>query len=350
MNSEKPLSLLRRDGARNTVSIRLVQAVRSLQMSAAECAVLVVFAEHANDDGANSFPSAELVAWETNYCEMQVRRIIARLRAMRLLVPETDTNGGRGRVPIYRVCPENGNKKLPFSGPSKPVKGNFLSRKEAKGSQVVGGLSQEKGNIADPKGSHFVAKKGNNLSDSAVPPPPGPLSPLGGESYDSPPVTVSSEPSEGKGPHVQTSTQAPVVGVTNPPSAEPIPTKKGSGSGFRCIPKDFSMTPAMLAWAQEACPGVDVTTETAAMVDWFTAKAKKYADWEAVWRNWMRRQVKFQSERGQSGNLSTFSGNGRASPSIRPTTPKSRSMDDLYNDNLALVRGMRGTGSKNAEG
>ena len=53
----------------------------------------------------------------------------------------------------------------------------------------------------------------------------------------------------------------------------------------------FTLSPAMIAWAEQHTPGVDVRRETEKFADYFRglsgAKATK-VDWLATWRNWLR--------------------------------------------------------------
>jgi len=76
-----------------------------------------------------------------------------------------------------------------------------------------------------------------------------------------------------------------------PPGAAP-PRKRGTR-----LPDDFKITPAMVAWARENVPHVDGRAETERFTDYWHAKAGRDAcklDWEATWRNWMRRAAEQQ--------------------------------------------------------
>lgn len=60
------------------------------------------------------------------------------------------------------------------------------------------------------------------------------------------------------------------------------------------LPRDFLITDAMRSWAQEKTPLVDLDAESEKFVDYFKACGKSMADWEATWRNWMRRCTTFK--------------------------------------------------------
>lgn len=55
------------------------------------------------------------------------------------------------------------------------------------------------------------------------------------------------------------------------------------------IPDPFVVTDEMRAWAETEATFVNLERETAAFVDYFRGEGKKYKDWVATWRNWMRR-------------------------------------------------------------
>lgn len=67
------------------------------------------------------------------------------------------------------------------------------------------------------------------------------------------------------------------------------PKKPSPRRGSR-IPADFKVTPKMVAWARERCPGVDGRLQTELFINYWQAKAGPNAikrDWESTWRNWM---------------------------------------------------------------
>lgn len=56
------------------------------------------------------------------------------------------------------------------------------------------------------------------------------------------------------------------------------------------LPVDFTVTPEMVAWARERCPGVDGRRETEKFENYWRSKTGAQAtklDWPATWRNWM---------------------------------------------------------------
>lgn len=78
----------------------------------------------------------------------------------------------------------------------------------------------------------------------------------------------------------------PVAGSRGAPLAS---ARTAAKRGTR-IPDDFAVTPEMVAWAVENCPGLDGRTETEKFVNYWRSKTGKDAtklDWEATWRNWL---------------------------------------------------------------
>lgn len=56
------------------------------------------------------------------------------------------------------------------------------------------------------------------------------------------------------------------------------------------IPADFTLTLDRRKWAKENTPAVPAERETAGFVDYWRGEQGKKKDWEATWRNWMRRK------------------------------------------------------------
>lgn len=67
------------------------------------------------------------------------------------------------------------------------------------------------------------------------------------------------------------------------------------------LPPDFAPDAAMIAWARETCPLVDIETQTAAFIARFTPepgeKPEKRPGWTRSWKQWMIRQQGWAKER-----------------------------------------------------
>jgi len=58
------------------------------------------------------------------------------------------------------------------------------------------------------------------------------------------------------------------------------------------LPDDFQLTDARRSWARINTPGVDVQAEFDEFRDYVRARDWKMVDWEATWRNWLRKAKK----------------------------------------------------------
>lgn len=92
------------------------------------------------------------------------------------------------------------------------------------------------------------------------------------------------------------------------PNQSPSPADAGEGARKRAttrgtrIPEPFIVNRDMRLWAAEEVPGLDVDVSTRMFVDHFRGSSGRNAtkrDWEATWRNWLRRD--HQQARGRPG-------------------------------------------------
>lgn len=64
------------------------------------------------------------------------------------------------------------------------------------------------------------------------------------------------------------------------------------------IPADFSLTDDRAAWAKEHTPAVHAQRETDSFVDYWRGNGSKKKDWHGTWRNWMRKAQTDAERRG----------------------------------------------------
>ncbi|MEM1189912.1 MAG: hypothetical protein AAGI72_15375 [Pseudomonadota bacterium] len=97
-------------------------------------------------------------------------------------------------------------------------------------------------------------------------------------------------------------------GIPPADSPESPSTKQAKGKRAkpkRPIPEDFTVTPDMVAWANENGFGhVNLLECTDEFVDYWKARGDAYADWVATWRNRIRQIAKRTSSGAPSGPLS----------------------------------------------
>jgi len=87
-------------------------------------------------------------------------------------------------------------------------------------------------------------------------------------------------------------------GVANGSPPEPLPGSSSLPSGSEkekraraiCLPRDFTVTAEMYQWAlgNESLGKAAVDRLSEAFEDWARGRGKKYQDWVATWRNWIR--------------------------------------------------------------
>lgn len=64
------------------------------------------------------------------------------------------------------------------------------------------------------------------------------------------------------------------------------------------LPADFRLLDEMVTWAHKNTPLVDdLQGELGKFSDWHRAHGKKYVDWIAAWRNWMRNANGYMADR-----------------------------------------------------
>lgn len=84
--------------------------------------------------------------------------------------------------------------------------------------------------------------------------------------------------------------------------------KKVHGNrGLRQIPKDFSLTEEMIEWGfnhELKFTLEELKDETENFINYYNANGKKWKDWVAAWRNWMKNSRKFNKggKNGQAAN------------------------------------------------
>ena len=95
------------------MSVDMVAACKKLDYTGAKRVVLMEYADHANDDGI-CWPSRSRIMYNTGLSESAVKQQTKELREAEVIMVVDHHEGGRGRIPIYKVQPEKGPHKVPF--------------------------------------------------------------------------------------------------------------------------------------------------------------------------------------------------------------------------------------------
>jgi hypothetical protein len=77
------------------------------------------------------------------------------------------------------------------------------------------------------------------------------------------------------------------------------------------LPQDWQPSPTLHTWATDTCPYVNLTAETAKFADHWRSKGERRVDWDATWRNWIRRAAE-TPPRNVRPLPNTHNGNGRS--------------------------------------
>ncbi|MBN1348399.1 helix-turn-helix domain-containing protein [candidate division KSB1 bacterium] len=83
------------------MSVKVMGLVWESDLPAAQKLVLLSYADHADHDGNNVFPSIGLIAWKTGYSERQIQRITRDLESRKILIK--DELPGPGGVNRFKI-------------------------------------------------------------------------------------------------------------------------------------------------------------------------------------------------------------------------------------------------------
>ena len=125
-------------------------------------------------------------------------------------------------------------------------------------------------------------------------------------------------PTAGRYPLPDAENSEPHEPLTEPSVSPPAITPLGEGEKGRRgegekgtprtrgtrIPENFRPSDKAIEWAITDCPDVDLWKQTAAFTDHFRAAPGQKGvklDWDATWRNWMRRQQEWADEKKPKG-------------------------------------------------
>lgn len=117
--------------------MEMLSAVWDLDLERNERDVLEVMAWHANADGL-CWPSKARIMYRTGLSESSVKRALGSLKKTGLITVEAHAEGGRGKTPLYKVCPEKGVKKIPFEEWKKGFSENPINAKGGQGEHEKG--------------------------------------------------------------------------------------------------------------------------------------------------------------------------------------------------------------------
>lgn len=157
------------------MSIRLMSQVWEIELDRGQRDVLLVMADHADDDGV-CWPSNPLIAWKTDQSKRNVQRIINGLTDAGLVRVLRNQLGGRGRSKVYELHLEKGVRKSPFTG-SMPddLEEVQVTKGDARSSSFSQGNDDSPSPFAEPERVTSGPRKGDiaaSKGDTAMSPEP----------------------------------------------------------------------------------------------------------------------------------------------------------------------------------
>lgn len=106
------------------MSVRMMALVWEADLPRDQKFILLAYADHANDDGYNVFPSVPRIAWKTGYSERQVQRITSNLVKVGILVQMGNSQLGTNllRINVKRM----------------PMRGKYISQRRGRPPSING--------------------------------------------------------------------------------------------------------------------------------------------------------------------------------------------------------------------
>lgn len=231
------------------MSVRVMGLVWAAKLDPTEKLVLLALADHAGHDGERVYPGVELTAWKTGLSERAVQYNIRRLESGGYLVRQSPGTGGRGNRTEYRIDLE----KLE---PREYVKG-------AKSAPFSSGERVQDLHRSNEQRVQMTTRKGANDD-----------------------------------------TKTGATPIKREPSIEPSFSTPNGAKEKRAkrIPEDWTPGDELAAKMREESGFTEarIRKETDLFRDHFLANGKPGKDWDAAFRNWVRRAPEF-SKGGRKG-------------------------------------------------
>lgn len=267
------------------MSYKLVDQVYSLKLTRPEQAVLVCVCRRAGDDGTGAHPSADTIAWELDYDERHVRRLLNQLESAGILVAVAYGKGGAGRATEWEVHLEMGIPKDPV-----------LKKQPRKADIQIAALYKEE---CPPNPDITTTKADIQIADQ--------------RSYD-PSIRSTFKKEDGR----ERVDRGNTPRVAPPPPTPSFASSRASPPPAATpFPADFTLTPERrrVAEREVASKGVgyDVDTAFRKFVGHFTrgkGRGAREPDWDWRWEKWVLEDV--QKAAASTNGKANGNGHGKA--------------------------------------
>lgn len=228
--------------------------------------ILLAMADRA-DEYHCCYPSIARLERDTGLDRKTIQKGISNMIACGLLSDTGKRVGSTNKVRVLRmnIGEEQSQKRDDLQADNHPKNGNVPKN----------GNNPKNGTLNDPNFGTLNDPK-NGMQNHPIEPPNEPLPPSG----------VSAR-----------ATAAPSPEFPEPPP-EPPPHAKPKRK--QPLPDDFAVTDAMRAWFAEQGFGFALQGEHERFCDYWRGRGEPMKDWEAVWRNWMRKAADFAKPKPQA--------------------------------------------------
>jgi conserved hypothetical protein len=228
--------------------------------------ILLAMADRA-DEYHCCYPSIARLERDTGLDRKTIQKGISNMIACGLLSDTGKRVGSTNKVRVLRmnIGEEQSQKRDDLQADNHPKNGNVPKN----------GNNPKNGTLNDPNFGTLNDPK-NGMQNHPVEPPNEPLPPSG----------VSAR-----------ATAAPSPEIPDLPPEPPPPAKP---KRKQPLPDDFAVTDAMRAWFAEQGFGFALQGEHERFCDYWRGRGEPMKDWEAVWRNWMRKAADFAKPKPQA--------------------------------------------------
>ena len=220
--------------------------------------ILLAMADRA-DEYHCCYPSIARLERDTGLDRKTIQKGISNMIACGLLSDTGKRVGSTNKVRVLRmnIGEEQSQKRDDLQADNHPKNGNVPKS----------GNNPKNGTLNDPK---------NGMQNHPIEPPNESLPPSG----------VSAR-----------ATAAPSPEIPDLPPEPPPPAKP---KRKQPLPDDFAVTDAMRAWFAAQGFGFALQGEHERFCDYWRGRGEPMKDWEAVWRNWMRKAADFAKPKPQA--------------------------------------------------
>ena len=228
--------------------------------------ILLAMADRA-DEYHCCYPSIARLERDTGLDRKTIQKGISNMIACGLLSDTGKRVGSTNKVRVLRmnIGEEQSQKRDDLQADNHPKNGNVPKN----------GNNPKNGTLNDPNFGTLNDPK-NGMQNHPIEPPNESLPPSG----------VSAR-----------ATAAPSPEIPDLPPEPPPPAKP---KRKQPLPDDFAVTDAMRSWFAEQGFGFALQGEHERFCDYWRGRGEPMKDWEAVWRNWMRKAADFVKAKPQA--------------------------------------------------